>query len=203
MQEVRLGGATVSVLAAVRGLPSDGGKVASAIGAWHPDVVALSISPEELETLRTYHGGNLEPDTTEDEVYVAGLSAWEEPVMPPPCFTEAVRASDARHVRLEAVDMDEATYTDAYTTYVSTMELILQGRLESRLLKKRFHVATPEDFAIAWDAEINRTVGFARLQKEREKFIADRLRELARGQARILAVVEVERVKGVLAALRG
>jgi hypothetical protein len=203
MQEVRLGEATVGLLPVVRGLPSDGGKVVRVLGTWHPGIVGLTVSPEELETLRTYQGGNLEPDTTEDEVYVAGLSAWEEPEMPPPCFVQAVREASAQHLRLEALDMDEETYADAYTTSVSTMELILQGRLENRLLKKRFNVSTPEEFAVAWDAEINRTVGFARLQKEREKFIAGRLRDLAQGPARILAVVEVERAKGVLAGLGG
>ncbi len=203
MEEVRLGEATVSVLPVVRGLPSDGEQVVAVIRAWHPDAVALTVSPEELQTLRTYDGGHLEPDTTEDEVYVAGLSAWEEPVMPPPCFTDAVREAIARKIPLLAVDMDEEAYTDAYTTYVSTMELILQGRLENRLSKKRFRVSTPQEFAIAWDAEINRSVGFARLQKERERFIAGRLREAAEGTARVLAVVEVERVKGVLAELGG
>ena len=203
MAEVRLADATVSLLPVVRGLPSDGDKVAASIGSWQPDIVALSVSPEEMQTLRTYRGGNIEPDTTEDEVYVAGLSAWEPPVMPPPCFTRAIREAAARKLRMEAVDMDEERYASAYTTCVSTMELILQGRLENRLLKKRFHVTTPQEFAIAWDAEINRTAGFARLQKEREKFIASRLREVAQGTTKVLAVVEVERVKGVLAELGG
>jgi hypothetical protein len=203
MEEIRLGEATISIYPAVRGLPSDGQAIAQAIDALKPDVVALSVSPEELDTLRTYRGGNLEPDRTEDEVYVAGLSVWEEPILPPPCFTQAVEKAKAGRVRLEALDMDEEVYADAYTAHVSTMELILQGRLESRLLKKRFRVATPQEFALAWDAEINRTAGFAQLQREREKFIASRLRELADGLTRVLAVVEVERVKGVLAALRG
>ncbi len=203
MDEVRVGAATVSVFPAVRGLPSDGEAVKRAIDQLRPDVVGLSVSPEELEALRAYRGGNMEPDTAEDEVYVAGLSVWEEPVMPPPCFSQAARAAAARQLRLEALDMDEEAYTDAYTEYVSTMELLLQGRLESRLRKKRFHVASPQEFALAWDAEVNRSVGFARLQREREKFIASRLGEIAEGAARVLAVVEVERVKGVLAALRG
>ena len=203
MEEIRLGEATISIYPAVRGLPSDGRAIAQAIDTLKPDVVALSVSPEELDTLRTYRGGNLEPDRTEDEVYVAGLSVWEEPILPPPCFTQAVEKATARQVRLEALDLDEEAYADAYTAHVSTMELILQGRLENRLLKKRFQVATPQEFALAWDAEVNRTDGFARLQREREKFIASRLRELADGLTRVLAVVEVERVKGVLAALRG
>lgn len=203
MEEIRLDDASVSIYPAVRGLPSDGDAVAQAIENLRPDVVALSVSPEELDTLRSYRGGNLEPDTTEDEVYVAGLSAWEEPVMPPPCFTRAAKLATARGLRLEALDMGEEAYANAYTESVSTMELILQGRLENRLLKKKFQVSTPQEFARAWDAEVNRTVGFARLQKEREKFIASRLRDVAHGRGRVLAVVEVERVRGVLAAIRG
>ncbi len=202
MDEVRLGEASVSVLPVVRGLPSDGDAVAQAITSLVPDRVALSVSPEELEILRRYRGGNLEAGTVEEEAYVAGLSAWEEPIMPPPCFTRAVAVAMARKIPLEAVDMTEEAYTDAYTTWVSTMELLLQGRMESRLLKKRFRVSTPQEFTLAWDAEVNRTAGFTRLQREREKFMASRLREVAQDGRQILAVIEVERVKGVLAALR-
>ncbi len=203
MDEVRIGEATVSVLPVVRGLPSEGDRVVTQIESWRPDVVAVNVSPEDLETLRAYRGGRLEPDTAEDEAYVAGLSVWEEPILPPPCYARAVRYADAHKVRLEAVDMDEVAYTDAYTACVSTVELILQGRLEKRLLKKQFRVRTPQDFALAWDAEVNRSAGFARLQRERERFTGSRLRELAQGPVKVLAVVEVERAKGVLAALNG
>ncbi len=202
MDEVRLGESSVSILSVVRGLPSDGDAVGGAIASLRPDRVALSVSPEELDTLRTYRGGNMEPDTIEEEAYVAGLSAWEEPVMPPPCFTRAVNLATSRKIPLDAVDMSEEEYTDAYTTWVSTMELLLQGRMETRLLRKRFRVSTPQEFAVAWDAEVNRTVGFTRLQREREKFMASRLRQVAETGPRVLAVIEVERVKGVLAALR-
>jgi hypothetical protein len=203
MEELRLGEATVSVFSAVRGLPSEGEAVKRAVDAGKPDIVALSVSREELDALRSYRGVKMEPDTTEDEVYVAGLSAWEEPVMPPPCFTQAARIATTRSLRLEALDLSEEDYADAYTRNVTAMELLLQGRMESRLLKRRFRVSTPQEFAIAWDAEVNRTSGFARLQREREEHIAKRLRELAQSKGRVLAVIEVERVKGVLAALRG
>ena len=203
MEDVHLGEALVSVFPAVRGLRSDGDAVKQAIDRMNPDIVALSVSPEELDALRAYRGEVLEPDTAEDEAYVAGLSAWEEPVMPPPCFTQAARLATTRKLRLEALDLDEEAYTDAYTRHVSTMELLLQGRLENRLLKRQFRVATPQEFALAWDAEVNRTSGFAGLQRERERFIASRLRDLATGATKVLAVIEVERVKGVVAALRG
>lgn len=201
MEEVRVGGASVRVLPVVRGLPSEAGTVRHAIETTAPAVVALSIGPEELENLRSYRGGPLPPDNFEEEVYVAGLGAWETPVKPPPCFSEAVRFSDGRGVRVEAIDMDEVRYTDAYVDCVSTLEVVFLGRMERRLRRKRFAATTPAEFALEWDAAVNGSAGFKRLQARREAFFATRLRDLASAHS-ILAVVEVERAAGLLAALR-
>ena len=202
MDEVRLGLASVTILPVVRGLPSEKSTVAQAFQSMNPKVLALSIGPEELETLRVYHGGPLEPENFEEEIYVAGLSAWEEPVKPPPCFTEAVKIADKRGTRLEALDMDEVTYTENYVDSVSALEVVFQGRLERRLAKKQFNARTPQEFVLAWDAEVNRPPGFAQLQARREAFMAGRLRQIAAEQSSVLAVIEVERTRGVLAALR-
>src|SRR2546422_2379373 len=202
MDEVRLGPASVTILSVVRGLPSEKSIVADAIRTTKPGVVALSIGPEELETLRVYHGGPLEAENFEEEIYVAGLSAWEPPVKPPPCFTEAVRVAEKQGTRLEAIDMDEVTYTENYVDSVSTLEVIFQGRLERRLAKKRFDARTPQEFVLAWDAEVNGPPGFARLQAMREAYMAARVRQIADAESSILALIEVERSKGVLAALR-
>ncbi|HKW42751.1 MAG TPA: hypothetical protein VJP06_01065 [Thermoplasmata archaeon] len=203
MEEVRVGDTPVRVLPAVRGLPSEIEIVRNAIDELHPAVVALSIGPEELETLRYFDGGPLPPDNFEEEIYVAGLSAWETPIKPPPCFSEAIRVADARGIKVEALDMDEGTYTDAYVESVSALELMLQGRLERRLAKKRFRAATPRDFVLEWDAEVNGSPGFKRLQARREAFMADRLREIAASRPSVLAIIEVERARGVQAALQG
>jgi len=203
MEEVRLGDASVVFLPVVRGLPRDGRATREAISATMPAVIGVSIAPEEVAALRRYDGNPVAPENVEEEVYVAGLSAWEEPVKPPPCFTEAVKVADVRKIALEGLDLDEEAYTDAYTECVSTMELLLQGRMEARLSRKRFRATTPEAFVLEWDAEVNRTAGFARLQKRREAHMAERLRGIAEKAPRVLAVIEVERVKGVLAALRG
>src|SRR6059036_3393335 len=202
MDEVRLGLASVTILSVVRGLPSERSTVATAIRTTKPDVVALSIGPEELQTLRVYHGGPLEPENFEEEIYVAGLSAWEPPMKPPPCFTEAVRVAEKQGTRLEAIDMDEVTYTENYVDCVSTLEVIFQGRLERKLAKKRFDAKTPQEFVLAWDAEVNGPPGFARLQAMREAYMAVRVRQIADAESSILALIEVERSKGVLAALR-
>jgi len=203
MDKVRLGLASVDILSVVRGLPSETSTVAEAIRTTNPNVVALSIGSEELQTLRVYHGGPLEPENFEEEIYVAGLSAWEPPVKPPPCFTEAVRIADKRGTRLEALDMDEVTYTENYVDCVSTLEVIFQGRRERKLANKRFDAKTPQDFVLAWDAEVNGPPGFARLQARREAYMATRLRQIADSESSVLALIEVERSRGVLAALRG
>jgi len=201
MDEVRIGGSSVHLLPVVRGLPSEGETVRRAIDATRPVVVALSIGPEELRTLRSYHGKPLAPENFEEEVYVAGLSAWETPVKPPPCFSEAIRSADAHGARVEGIDMDEVLYTDTYVECVSALELVFQGRMERRLRKRRFRATTPREFVLEWDAEVNRSPGFRRLQARREAFFASRLRDLS-ASGRTLAVIEVERAEGVLAALR-
>src|SRR3989449_8935961 len=114
MDEVRLGLASVTILSVVRGLPSERSTVADAIRTTNPNVVALSIGPEELETLRVYHGGPLEPENFEEVIYVAGLSACQPPLKPPPCFTEALRIADKRGTRLEQLVVYEVTYTETY-----------------------------------------------------------------------------------------
>jgi hypothetical protein len=201
MDEVRLGDTSLHVLSVVRGPPSEADAVARAMDATRPAIVALSIGPEELQALRSYRGAPLEPENFEEEIYVAGLSAWEPPVKPPPCFSEAVRSAEKRGARLEAIDMDEALYADAYVDCVSALEVVFQGRLERRLRKKRFAATTPRGFVLEWDAEVNGSPGFRRLQSRREAHFASRLRELT-GQGKTLAVIEVERVAGVLQALR-
>src|SRR6266566_3812729 len=88
MDEVQLDRATIHFLPVIRGLPSETATVQQAIQSVRPIAIGLSIGPEELESLRSYQGGPLPPENFEEEVYVAGLSAWEPPVKPPPCFSD-------------------------------------------------------------------------------------------------------------------
>src|SRR5207249_2840145 len=74
MDEVRLDRATVHILPVVRGLPSESETVRQAIESTRPSAIGLSIGPEELESLRAYGGGPLEPENFEEEIYGAGLA---------------------------------------------------------------------------------------------------------------------------------
>src|SRR2546429_5955654 len=189
MDEVQLDRATIRLLPVVRGLPSEAETVRRAIESTRPAAIGISIGPEELITLRSYDGGPLGPDNFEEEIYVAGLSAWEPAIKPPPCFSAAIKAADARGVPIEAVDMDEVTYTESYVDCVSALEVVFQGRLEKRLTKKRFRATNPRDFVLEWDAEVNGSPGFARLQSRREAFMAGPLRGVASSAAPAAPVV--------------
>jgi hypothetical protein len=203
MDEVRLDHATIHLLPVVRGLPSESVTVRKAVESVRPNAIGLSIGPEELRALRSYEGGPLAPDNFEEEIYVAGLSAWEPPIKPAPCFSDAIKVADDRRVPVEAIDMDEVTYTESYVDCVSALEVVFQGRLEKRLTKKQFRATNPQDFVLEWDAEVNGSPGFARLQSRREAFMATRLRQIAGSHDPVLAVVEVERAAGVRKALQG
>src|SRR6266566_3573031 len=191
MDEVQLDRATIHFLPVIRGLPSETATVQQAIQSVRPIAIGLSIGPEELESLRSYQGGPLPPENFEEEVYVAGLSAWEPPI----------KQADAQRVPVEGVDMDEATYTESYVDCVSALEVVLVGRMEKRLTKRRFRAQTPREFVLEWDAEVNGSPGFRRLQARREAFMAGRLREIAASRPRVLAIIHVERAQGVRSAL--
>src|SRR5438552_4338306 len=66
MDEVHLDRGTIELLAVVRGLSSETLTVRRAIESVRPEVIGLSIGPEELRTLRSYDGGPLAPENFED-----------------------------------------------------------------------------------------------------------------------------------------
>jgi pheromone shutdown protein TraB len=67
---------------------------------------------------------------------------------------------------------------------------------------KSFRADTPADFVKVWDRKVNNLYGFRELEKERERFMAKDLTELASvSKKKILAVLDTERAEGVRALL--
>src|SRR5436305_8283704 len=130
MDEVQLDHATIHFLPVIRGLPSESATVQQAIQSVRPIAIGLSIGPEELESLRSYQGGPLPPENFEEEAYVAGLSAWEPPAKPPPCFSDPIKQAAAQRVLVAGVDMGEPTYSGSYLGWVSPPALVRVGRME-------------------------------------------------------------------------
>jgi hypothetical protein len=162
--------------------------------------VALSISPEGLEAMGKPE--NLKPDRNkpsnpEEEIYILGLSAYGEVMKPPPCFSMALEQARSGNIPVKALDMDDEHYTIAYCKYVNTMDMIRQGHGRKSMPKHRFVSKTPEEFVLEWDDLVNRLKGYRDLENSREMWLAKGISKLAQNSASILAIVELERLKGV------
>jgi hypothetical protein len=190
-------GRRIFLLAVIRGLESERVEVRKALGEASADAIAISISEEELKALDDYEKGDVPPSNFEEDVYIGGLSRFGEVKKPPPCFLEARDLARSRGLRFLALDMDDHDYTEAYVSNVGTVEMMLHSMSEGRLRRKQFKAETPRDFVLEFDSVVNGSKGFKRLETARENHMAERLAELSRDCATILAVVEVERAEGV------
>ncbi len=201
MEVLDLSGTRVVLLPVIRGLVSERARVRTATEGVRPSAIGLSIAPEELEALRSHRGGPVGPSGPEEEAYVAGLAAFGAVEKPPPCFTEALQIAAEHGLPVHALDMDEGTFSDAYLKAVSGLDFVLTGVRASRILRWRVGAKTPEDFVLAWDARVNRARGLRALQGKREAHMAARISELSHSGETLLALVEVERARGVSAGL--
>lgn len=202
MEVLDLEGARVVLLPVIRGLVSERERVRAAAEEVRPRGIAVSISPEELEALRRHTAGAVAPSGPEEEVYVAGLSAFGEVEKPPPCFSEAMLTAAERGLPIHPLDMDEGAFSDAYFRSVSGLDFVLSGIRASRIFRWKVRAETPEAFVLAWDARVNRSRGHRELQRQREAHMAQRIRELSRTGGPLLALVELERARGVAKRLR-
>jgi pheromone shutdown protein TraB len=190
----------VLLLGTVRGLVSEGMRAREVIEAVKPNVVGLSISPEALDGLSSHQkngGGAVGPDNAEEEIYISELGKYGEVMKPPPCFAEALRLCKTKGITVIGLDMNEEHFTDAYCSHISGLEMVMQGRRLKKLGRRDFVSASAEDFVMELDRAINASKGFQALEKDRESVIAKNIVKLRRNDVRVLAVVELERLRGV------
>ncbi len=202
VEVVDLGGVEVVVLPVIRGLASERMRVRAAIEEVRPAAVGLSISPEELSMLRAHPSGDPEPPGAEEEAYAAGLSEFGEVEEPLRGFGEGIDVAGHGGIPVHPLDMDEEALSSAYLAAVSGWEFILSGARASKMRRWRARADSAEAFVLAWDAQTNQSKGLRDLQRQRERHMAHRIRELARDRGPVLALVELERAKGVVERLR-
>ncbi len=139
--------------------------------------------------------------STSDMLFLRHLSRFGDVEMPPPAFQEALRLGIVNRVPVLEADFDDDGYTTVFLDNVSTMSLIKQGRRLRKLAKAKFKASDPAGFAREWDARLTQVKGYLNVERAREEKIAASIAAAAQGRHRLLAVVEAERLPGVLAAL--
>jgi len=201
-KEITLNGSTIRFVDAVRGLKSDVEKIAKAFAEFKPELLAMSVSREDIAGLRDYVKDPYEVEMTRyEELYAKHLAKFGDVFLPPPCFLAGIEEADKAGVEIVGVDMDDDTHSAAYCALVSGGELFRHTTRFNLLKLRGFSAVTPEEFVKQWDERVNNLRGFRELEKEREGFIARELTKLAEGRRKILSIIDSERADGVRALL--
>jgi len=203
LRTVRLGASNLDIFPTVKGLERERKPVREAILGTRPGVVALPVSAEGLRGLKAIWKGK-EPEfflSHYEEIYAVKLARYGKVRVPPPSFTEAYSVAAGEGIPLRAIDLDEAQFSDAFVESISSSNLIYHSLRWRWLKRRRFDQPTASEFAMAWDRAINTLKGFQNLEKRREEHMARELCRLCAKHNKVLAVIELERMEGILARL--
>jgi len=200
MHEIELNGSRIYVLPVIKGLVSEGEKVRAAISELGPKAVGISISKEELEGLRSYEGEEIEL-SDQEEAYKAGLLEFGEVLLPPPCYTEAVKVTDELGIPLIPIDMNEELFSERYCELIGGLELMKESFLSHRVARKRFAMDSAEEFVLDYDKKVNGGRGISLLNAQREGHMAEVVGSVSSEKPDVLVIVELERSHGLIDAL--
>jgi len=203
MKTAVINGCTVTVVPVIRGLVSEKENVRRLFENEY-DAVGVSLGPEDIEILSKRDETTEKPDISDlDAVYAHLLMRFGEVDLPVPAYAELVDACKERSIELIPLDMDDETFTELFCEKVRPMDLLRETKVAKKAMKHVFTAATAGEFAVEWDDYVNRKIrGFELMSLQREVFIANEIAHHAAGKATMLAVVELERMAGILDLLR-
>ncbi len=202
-QTVTVGNTQIRILPTVKGLVSEAKIVEYEINSFEPNLVALSVGPEEIDGTRKWDGQPYDMSGW-DEIYGLSLRklVGDDGVrLPPPSFTKAIKISDSKNIEVIGIDMDEESFTQSYTSNVSTWQLYRRGRLEKRMVKNGIEGNNPEEMAINMEKSIREIQGFAKLENDRVQTMYDNLKSNL-DRSKIMAIIEVSNVESLIKLLK-
>lgn len=203
MKKIQIDSSKIFISGVICGLTEEKTTVKKAFHKVKPNAVALSISYEELEGLKRMISGE-DPKyflSNYEEIYAKRLASFGKVKVPPACYETALRLCLKNEVPVQAIDMDDDTYTDTFCDNISTAQLMRHSLRVKKLKRKRFKADNAEDFVYEWDREVNKLKGFRQVERKRETHMANELADLARKFERILSFIELQRANGVYSEL--
>lgn len=192
----------VDILPVVNGLASEAEKVKQAYGGY--DAYAASMGIESLEALRKREQIGMDDiEVSElDVIYAKKMSEFGDIITPSPAFCEIVDLCARDGINVIPLDMNDYDYDTAYMDCIKVTEFTSEHRLAKKGLKKKMDASTPEELAVMWDRHVSTVKGYGRLSRRREEHMASEIYDTAKYRSSLLAVVEVERVEGLVSILR-
>lgn len=181
----------------VRGIQEDLSDLEYVMKTFSFNKIAISISPEELEALYKYIKNpefDYEPSDYEI-IYAMKLKEYGEDVyLPHPVHVECLKQAEKRNIPVVAIDMNDVKFTDVYLRKMDFTSVLKHSFRKKRMLKRKFSARTHHEFALEWDRVVNSIDSLREVEKEREKHMARRLKNI---NDNVLAVVDLERMEGV------
>ena len=201
--EFVFGDTQICILSTIKGLVSEAKTVESTIESFEPDLVVLSLGPEEIDGTRKWDGQPYDMSGW-DEIYGLSLRkvVGDDGIkLPPPSFSKAIEISDFKGIEVIGIDMDEESFTKSYTSNVSTWQLYKRGRLEKYMVKNGIKGDTPEEIVINMESSIREIKGFAKLEQDRVQAMAENIK-LNLDNDKILAIIELPNVSSLIKLLK-
>ncbi len=203
MISLRVGECEVDILPIVNGISSEVDKVKEAYGKYEAYGMAMGI--EGILAIKARADIDEEYEVSElDLVYAHRMLelTGEEVQMPSPPMCELVDLVTADGSNVIALDMNDADFTEMYCDTVPAYEFVREHGLAKKGMKKRFSSTTPREFALEWDSHVNTVKSYRQVSLNRERFIADQIKDIAKYRKSLLVLIEVERAEGVADLLR-
>ncbi|MBQ8179023.1 MAG: hypothetical protein IJ026_01055 [Candidatus Methanomethylophilaceae archaeon] len=194
-------GCSVDIVPVVNGLVSEAERIRDLMGDHESYGASLGI--EGIQAIRNRANYDDPFEVSElDLVYAQHMSAFGQVEMPSPVMCAFVDMCRERGKNVIALDMNDEDFTEMYCNTVRTFDYVNEHRVAKKGLKRTFKKESPEGFALEWDEYVNSVKSYRMVSMKREEHIANQIRDVAKYRRDHLAVIEVERVDGVLSHLR-
>ena len=198
-------GASVLLLAPVRGLVSDARQVPPALEAFRPEAIGAGVAAEELRGLVEYFvdapAEPVVPLAPTELSEVRGLSRFGEVRVPNPAFLEALDWGRAHGAAVRALDPTEEEAAALFTEHIGYVELVRRTVREHRLGRTPPTPSSADAFALAWDRSIGGGRGSKELAAARDEYLVREARRMGEGRRRVAVIVDRERYDSVHARL--
>lgn len=207
--EATLSGARVTILGTIQGLAGESERLQR---AWDQSgergaLLALGVPPEDLRNLQrmgregvdAFMDQELDTGSYEDWI-LPQLAVFGDIAMPPDELLLAERLAREHEAAIEAIDLDDEAYADLYVKHVSGFQMV-RGQLRQKraVADAGGRAGSAEELMLLWDESLTSIRGYRKFEEERERFMADKLNDLAarEGHHRIIAVVPYARAAGI------
>ena len=197
MISIKIGNCQVDLLPIIKGLVSEAEVVRSAYGKHEAYAIALGI--EEISALIQRESLMDSHELSEiDLVYAHHLSNFGEVESPTPAYCELIDLCSKDGKKVIPLDMNNNDFTTVFINNVKATEFVKEHRLAKKGMKRKFNMSSSADFVLDWDAYLSKVKGYAKVNRIREKYLAEQILDIAKYRDSLLAVVELERINNML-----